>query len=449
MKKRIIIAFCLLILCMTLMIPLSVLANDDPAVLSAAEFNWGTDLDNIVITIKTNKDVDQIVLSSGQGDLLLTPETNYTEEDLRGNNEAMDMNGDLEVDQKDYDILKKHVDGTEPGKEKEGCKQFTATVRCSHCGAADIDGDGKIGASDLTMLQSHLDGKCTLDDCYFHGKRTYREETEDEYIWTVHYTPTIAGIDIMTITPQSVTSTGTRNGESSTLEIKAEEFKDPEILSYGLVPNQDKYLVFNKSSVPVTIFVVTPLETDKVKFQIKNQLLLSDITEAEVTEWESIDYDKCEKTWKYVYTTNNRGWRDITITGYGEQSEVQGGWIEGTPVSFQKRIVDPQVTSCNTTTVPGWLEVWYTYSSSTDAKGNTTTSSTRHERQWYDHTTTAICNNDTDYVFFSTSGGSGYNYGYSESGDSRTFQTSWTDLSGSGSGSAYPYATISVYPSEF
>lgn len=452
MKKRIIIAFCLLILGMTLMIPLSVLANDDPAVLSAAEFNWGTDLDNIVITIKTNKDVDQIVLSSGQGDLLLTPETNYAEEDLRGNNEAMDMNGDLEVDLKDLEILKKHVDGMEPGKEKDGCKLFTATVRCSHCGAADIDGDDEIDVSDLAMLESHLDGHCTLDDCYFHGKRTYREETEDEYIWSVHYTPTIAGTDIMTITPQSVTSTGTRNGESSTLEIKAEEFKDPEIIRAWLVPNQNKYLI----NTIIDVHVVTPLECDAIHvdnwvYDARDKIEGDPASEGKYFVETQINFETKEKTWIVPVTFGERLTMAYAITGAGIKSDGSFFTHEDDPTYLYGallpvRWIKPEVITCTTSITDSWVEQWTT--SSTDAEGNVTT--THHSRNWYTHTVTAVCHNNTDYVIFQTPEGTVTDTTYTATpSNTNTFSTSWTNNSSSGEGSAEAFATIITKPPLF
>ncbi len=401
---------------------------------------------NIIITIHTNKDVDKIVMHTNKGDIDITPSSEYgaDEEDLRGNNQVLDVNGDMLVNELDYEIEKAHVEGS--------CKDFTAKERCPHCGATDIDDDGDIDEDDLAILESHLEGSfsCELDDCYFHGKRTYREEDPEDssrYIWTINYTPTIAGIDEMTFTPQSYTSTGVVSGEVKTLTIHAEEYKNPEVVKYWVSPeNQDKYLVEYKSGKPIIIYAVTPLETDKVKFHIENELDPTDVTEVEVTEWDSIDYDTAEKTWKFYYDTSNRGWRNIEITAYGEQSEDNGGWLEGTTITMHERIVDPQVLTCNTTTTAGLLEVWYVPWSYTDADGNSHSGSTRHERQWYNHTTTAVCNDDTDYVYFTTSGGSSYSYSYSTSGDTRTFTKSWTDLSAGATGKAEAYCTIGTTP---
>lgn len=438
MHKHITIA-CYVLFFVLLLIPLSVSAEDDPAVISATDVNWGTDLDNIMITIKTNKDVDQIILKSGQGELLLTPESNYAEEDLRGNNEVMDMNGDLEVDRKDYDILKKHVDGTKAGHESEGCKLFTDTVRCSHCGAADIDGDGTIDEMDLTMLNDHLDGHCSLSDCYFHGKRVYREEENDQFVWSVHYTPTIEGTDIMTITPQAVTSSGVRDGDPHTLEIKAEEYKNPEILRAWIVPRQNKYLINTLCS----IYVVTPLECDVLEVgglwfydERDND---GDLSKTYLDP--TIDFEKSEKLWTVPYTYNQRAQFSINISGHGQQSKdtLITGELSLIPVKF----IDPQIKSLSTRIASSWVERWTT--STTDAEGNIVT--TQHSRNWYTHTVSAVCNDDVDYVVFHTPAGTVNDYTYSVNGsDSRVFSASWTNNSSSGEGSGNAYATIIVYP---
>lgn len=404
-----------------LVIPISVFGKSDPEVVTAFGSKWGEDLDNIMITVKTNKDVDQIILKSGQGEFILSPETNYGEEDLRGNNEAMDMNGDLEVDEKDNEILKKHLEG--------GCKDFTATVRCSHCGAADVNGDDKIDEADLKMLEEHINGKCKLEDCYFHGKQVYREETDDGFTWSFHYTPTIEGTDVMSLTPQSVTSTGKRNGEVYQLTIKAEEFKNPEILDTQIIPNQNKYLIGSS----FTVYATTPLETDKVVFDYNNSVLTTD-------SWTSIDYEKCEKTWSQTFSANQSGIKDVTITGFGKQSN--NSFIAGEPVNLTITVVDPKVLSCNTMITDVYIERWTT--TSTDAGGNVIT--TVNERYWYTHTVTAVCNNDTDYVAFQTPNGTITDYSFSESEGNRQFSTSWVDNNNSGTASANAFATIIVYP---
>lgn len=454
MRKSIAL-FILLIVLGIVSIPFSVFAEDDPEVISASsEAGWGSDLDNIMITVKTNKDVDQIILKSGQGEFILSPETNYGEEDLRGNNEAMDMNGDLEVDQLDLEILKKHVDGMEPGNEKEGCKLFTATVRCSHCGAADIDGDGKIDASDLAMLESHLDGKCTLDDCYFHGKRTYREETEDEYIWSVHYTPTIAGTDIMTITPQSITSTGTRNGEPSTLEIKAEEFKDPKIIRAWLVPNQNKYLI----NTVIDAHVVTPLECDAISvgsmwhFDERDKIEGDPASEYTSYIKTEINFETKEKTWVVPVTYGERLTMAYGIIGAGIKSDGSLLTHEDDPTYLYGallpvRWIKPEVITCTTSITDSWVERWTT-DSPPDAEGNVVT--TQHTRNWYTHTVTAVCHNNTDYVIFQTPEGTVTDTTYKATPDNtNTFSTSWTNNSSSGEGSAEAFATIITKPPLF
>jgi hypothetical protein len=422
MKKKTIFLIILFILGIV-SIPFYVLAEEYPQVLKASETEWGSDLDNIMITIHTNKDVDQIILNSGQGEFILSPETNYSEDDLRGNNEVMDMNGDLEVDRQDYEILKKHIEGS--------CKDYTATVRCSHCGAADINGDEVIDEADLQMLDDHITGKCSLEDCYFHGERTYREETEDGFTWKFHYTPTIAGTDTMTLTPQAVTSTGTRNGDVQTVVIKSEEYKNPKILRYRLVPNQNKYLIGST----VTVYAVTPLETDKVAFTYGAET-------KETDTWTAIDYDASEKTWRQSFVVNTVGMNIFTITGYGKQSN--NGFIAGETVTFKEKVVDPQVVSTNRLVVTH-VDTWTT--SSTDDDGNVTT--TVHHHYWYTITVTATCNGDTDYVVFHTPSGSASDYSYASSGGNRIFSTSWTSESSGETASANAYATIVVYPSDF
>lgn len=425
MKKRIAVMLLLLVLGIV-SIPFSVFAEDDPEVISASEAEWGGDLDNIVVTVHTNKDVDQIILNSGQGEILLTPSTVYSEDDILGNNEVMDLNGDLEVTREDYEIEKAHVEGS--------CKDYTSTVRCSHCGAADIDSDGDIDEDDLQMIDDHINGNCSLEDCYFHGTRTYREDDPDnanQYIWTFHYTPTIAGVDTMTLTPQSITSTDTRSGDPMTLTIHAEEFKDPEILRYGLVPNQNKYLI----GTTVTVYAVTPLETDKVVFTY-------DTESKEADTWDSIDYDNSEKTWCQSFVVTAAGMRDFSITGYGDQSE--NSYIAGETITFTEKIVDPQVLSNNRSVITH-VDTWT--SSSTDAEGNVHT--TVHYHYWYTITVTAVCNADTDYVIFQTPSGSVSDYSYGTSGGNHVFSTTWTSENSGESATASAYASITVYPSDF
>lgn len=404
-------------------IPFYVLAEEYPQVLKASETEWGNNLDNIMITIHTNKDVDQIILNSGQGEYLLTPETNFSVDDIRGNNEVMDMNGDLEVDWDDYNVLKNHVEG--------GCKDYTSTIRCSHCGAADINGDAIIDETDLKMVEDHLNGECELEDCYFHGTRSYWEETDEGYTWTFHYTPTIEGTDTLTMTPQAIISTGIRSGETQTLVIKSEEYKNPEILRYKVVPNQNKYLIGS----PITVYAVTPLETDKVIFTCGAQ-------QKEAAEWNSIDYEKAEKTWCQNFVVNLAGMESFSITGYGKQSSEN--FIAGERVDFTEKVVDPKVINLNRSVITH-VDTWTT--SSTDEEGNVHT--TTHHHYWYTITVTATCNVDTDYVIFQTPSGAVSDYTYGSSGGSHLFSTSWTSESSGEGATANAYATILVLPTEF
>jgi len=409
MKRKQTIVLVFMLLLGMLLMPLSVFA-EDPA--------------NITITIHTNKDVDQLVMNSGMGEFLVTPHTEYSDEEQKGNNQAMDMNGDLKVDQTDYDILKAHVDG--------GCKDYTATVRCSHCGANDINGDGKIDQADLDMLKSHLDGKCQLADCYFHGTRINREIDPDDpnkYIWAFIYTPTIAGTDNITFKPQSMTTTGTRTGATKAVEIKAEEYKNPEIIKSWTDPKQDKYLI----NSTVELFAVTPLETDQVTFTTVQGTFV-------IKAPDSINYDKCEKTWKKTLVVNQAGVQNFTVTAQGEQSNNTYKSTK-TPFKYTERIVDPKVTSTNRN-VQTHSYSWTT--STTDAEGNVSTST--HTTYWYTITVTAVANADTDYVVFNTPGGQVTATTYYQSGNNRNFSTSWTSSSSGDSASSSAFATIGEKP---
>ncbi len=332
----------------------------------------------------------------------------------------MDMNGDLQVNSDDYDILKAHIDG--------GCKDYTAKERCPHCGAADINDDGMIDNNDLKMLQRHLDEKCKLDDCYFHGTRMNREEdpdNEDQYIWSFNYTPTIRGTDNMTFKPQSVTTTGIRTGDEKELTIKAEEFKNPEIIRAGVFPNQDKYLI----NTSVKIYAVTPLETDRVIFETQSEKFVVDIPE-------SIDYVKAEKTWSKTYNPDTAEDEDITITGQGEQSS--GTYKESDePVTFSEKIVNPQIIDTDKSTVKH-VQRWTTHS--TDADGNV--SITEHVDTWYTITVKATANADTDYVVFDTPHGDVTDKTYTTSDSNRLFSTSWTSESSGETASAEAFCTI-------
>jgi hypothetical protein len=405
--KKIVVALCVLFLGLTLII-FPVLADNS------------TNTDNIIITITSNNDVDQIVVNSGMGEFLLTPKTEYSNEELKGNNQVMDMNGDLQVNSDDYDILKAHIDG--------GCKDYTAKERCPHCGAADINDDGMIDNNDLKMLQRHLDEKCKLDDCYFHGTRMNREEdpdNEDQYIWSFNYTPTIRGTDNMTFKPQSVTTTGIRTGDEKELTIKAEEFKNPEIIRAGVFPNQDKYLI----NTSVKIYAVTPLETDRVIFETQSEKFVVDIPE-------SIDYVKAEKTWSKTYNPDTAEDEDITITGQGEQSS--GTYKESDePVTFSEKIVNPQIIDTDKSTVKH-VQRWTTHS--TDADGNV--SITEHVDTWYTITVKATANADTDYVVFDTPHGDVTDKTYTTSDSNRLFSTSWTSESSGETASAEAFCTI-------
>lgn len=384
----------------------------------------GTSGDNITITISSNKDVDQILINSGTGEFLLTPQTEYSDEQLKGNNQVMDMNGDLQVNSEDYDILKAHVDG--------GCKDYTARERCPHCGAADVNDDGVIDNKDLEMLQSHLDGNCQLADCYFHGTRINRKNDPNDptrYIWSFSYTPTIRGTDHMSFTPQSLTSTGLRTGEQKDLSVKAEEFKNPEIIRAGTLPNQNKYLI----NTPVKVYAVTPLETDQVIFKTNSATFV-------VNTPESIDYLKAEKTWSKTYNPGTAGNENIKITGQGEQS---GNTFldSAVPIDFTERIVDPQILSTSNS-VQTHSYSWTT--SSTDAKGKVTT--TTHTYYWYTITVTATANADTEYVVFNTPGGAVTDNSYSVSSNNRIFSTSWDSTNSGESASASAYCYISEKP---
>lgn len=384
----------------------------------------GTSGDNITITISSNKDVDQILINSGTGEFLLTPQTEYSDEQLKGNNQVMDMNGDLQVNSEDYDILKAHVDG--------GCKDYTARERCTHCGAADVNDDGTIDNKDLEMLQSHLDGKCQLEDCYFHGTRINREndpDHADRNVWSFSYTPTIRGTDHMSFKPQSMTSTGLRTGEQKELTVKAEEFKNPEIIRTGVVPNQNKYLI----NTPVKVYAVTPLETDQVIFKTNSATFV-------VNTPESIDYVKAEKTWSKTYNPGTAGNENIKITGQGEQSG--NAFLDSVvPVDFTERIVDPQVLNTSNS-VQTHSYSWTT--SSTDADGKVTT--TTHTYYWYTITVNATANADTEYVVFNTPGGAVTDNSYSVAGSNRIFSISWNSTKSGEGASASAYCYISEKP---
>lgn len=392
--------------------------NTVTAVNTAVETETG----NIFVTIHTNKDVDQIVMNSGTGEYLITPHTEYSDEQLRGNNQLMDINGDHQVDQTDYDILKAHIDGS--------CKTFTAMVRCTHCGATDINSDGEINNQDLKLLGKHLENKCELDDCYFHGTRIHREEDPDNpsgYVWYLHFTPVIPGIDSITFEPQSVTSTGIREGEIKSLAIHAEEYKNPEILKTWVDPFQDKYLI-NK---PVTLKAVTPLECDQVTFKTNGG-------EIRVDEWHSIDYDKNEKTWKTEYTPRARGYETYQVTGQGIQST---GFLDSQIVRLTDRIVEPLVINQNKS-VKTNTYTWTT--TSLDIDGNVIT--TPHTYTWYTITVTAITNVDADYVVFSTPHGDIPDMTYSSTGNTRVFSTSWDTPNGDENASALSHAIIGEKP---
>lgn len=392
--------------------------NTVMAVNTAIEVETG----NIFVTLHTNKDVDQIVMNSGTGEYLITPHTEYSDEQLRGNNLSMDINGDHQVDRMDYDILKSHIDGS--------CETFTAKVRCTHCGATDIDGDGEINNQDLNLLEKHLENKCELDTCYFHGTRIHREQDPDNpngYVWYLHFTPVIPGIDAITFEPQSVTSTGIREGEVKTLAIHAEEYKNPEILKSWVEPAQDKYLI----DKPVTLQAVTPLECDQVTFKTNGG-------EIRVDEWDSIDYDKNEKTWKTEYTPRMRGYEAFQVIGQGIQST---GFLNSTSTKFTDRIVEPLVTSQNKS-IKTNTYTWTT--TSVDIDGNVIT--TPHTYTWYTITVTAITNADADYVVFSTPHGDVTDMTYSSTGNTRVFSTSWDTPNSGETASVLPHAIIGEKP---
>lgn len=384
----------------------------------------GTSGDNITITISSNKDVDQILINSGIGEFLLTPQTEYSDEQLKGNNQVMDMNGDLLVNSEDYDVLKAHIDG--------GCKDYTAKERCTHCGATDVNDDGVIDNKDLVMLQSHLDGNCQLADCYFHGNRINHKDDPDhadQYIWSFNYTPTIRGTDNMSFKPQSITSTGTRTGDEKDLSVKAEEYKNPEIIRAGAIPNQNKYLI----NMPVKVYAVTPLETDQVIFKTNSGTYVVDNPE-------SIDYVKAEKTWSKTFDPGIAGNETIKIVGQGRQSG--NSFLDSAvPVAFTERIVDPQVMSTSNS-VQTHSYTWTT--TSTDAEGKVTT--TDHTYYWYTITVTAIANTDTEYVVFNTPGGAVTDSSYSVSGNNRIFSTSWDSTNSGESASASAFCYISEKP---
>ncbi|WP_126981253.1 hypothetical protein [Acetobacterium bakii] len=375
------------------------------------------DNDDIMITIHTNKDVDQIIVNSGAGEFLLTPITTYSDEQLKGNNQIMDMNGDHQVDDKDLEILQTHLDG--------GCKDYTATARCSHCGATDINMDDKIDDKDLKLLKAHLDGKCKLDDCYFHGIRENRTETADGYIWSFHYTPTIRGMDDMTYTPQSITTTGTRSGEVMALSVHAEEYKNPVILKKSTQPNQNKYLIGSS----ITLSAVTPLETDQVVFKTNKETLIA-------TSPDSTDYVKKEKTWKQSFVADTAGNENITIIGQGEQSNNTYLPSE-VPANYIEKIVDPRVLSTGSSSTRHENR-WTT--SATDVDGKVTI--TEHVDVWYTITATATANADTDYVVFNTPNGNVTDNSSYNSGGNKCFSTSWTSGGSGGSAGATAYCNI-------
>lgn len=379
------------------------------------------DQDNdIMITIKTNKDVDELLVKSERGDFTIAPYTTYGDEDIRGNNQVMDTNGDRFITQQDKDILQAHLDGS--------CKDYTATVRCSHCGATDINGDEKIDNQDMKLLNDHLNGNCKLDDCYFHGVRELRKETSDGYTWEFHYTPIISGWENMTYTPMSHTSTGERTGDSETFKVHSEEYKNPEILTLKVTNNQNKWLI----NTPITFTVTTPLETDQVIFNTPFGELLAQNPK-------SINYIKNEKTWERTYTPTIPGIKNIIITGQGEQSNDT--FLNGTPVKISQRIVDPQILSTGSSVI---THTHVSYSSSTDKDGNV--SVTTSYSYTYTITITAIANLDTDYVIFSTPNGSVTSSSCSTNTGTKTFSTSWTSSSSDSSASASAFATITNIP---
>lgn len=458
MRKQIALLFCLL--GGISIIPLSVQAVDKPEVISAAsneelsagawlgtsDYDWENDLDNIMITIVTNQDVDQLVLSSGQGDILLTPLTNYSEEDIRGNNQVMDMNGDLEVTEEDYEILKKHIEGNEDEAD-DACNLYTNTIRCAHCGAADIDGDGDIDYDDLQMVEDHLNGECTLDDCYFHGTRTYREEDGDNYIWSFHYTPTIEGIDTMSVTPQAVTSTDVRNGEVFTIDIHAEEYKNPVVLSVKKSPNRYKYYIDELFNVTV----VTPIECDMI--MVSESTYYDPRDKEEIGEEFhnfcddiSIDYENNEKTWVVPYSYPERLAFNLMIVGFAKQSDgysLNSIFETYIPVRF----IDPQVINCETTITHTRTVHWTTNDGEPDEDGNPT--EVPHSKTYYTHTCKAVTNSDVDYVIFETPEGTVTDNTFSNAGDGedhRVFSTSWEDTNLLGEATAQPKAVITTLP---
>lgn len=403
-RRRILV---ILLLLGVVLIPVSVSAVDDQE-------------NDIMITVKTNKDVDELMVNSERGDFTITPYTTYGDEDIRGNNQVMDMNGDRYITQKDKDILQAHLDGS--------CKDYTATVRCSHCGAADINGDEKIDNQDMKLLNDHLSSNCKLDDCYFHGVRELRKETSDGYTWEFHYTPIISGWENMTYTPISQTSTGERKGESQTFKVHSEEYKNPEILTLKVTNNQNKWLI----NTPITFTVTTPLETDQVIFNTPFGELLAQNPK-------SINYLKNEKTWERTYTPTSPGIKNIVITGQGEQSNDT--FLNGNAVNIYQKIVDPQVLSTSSSTV---THTHVSYSSSTDKDGNV--SVTTSYSYTYTITVTAITNLDTDYVIFNTPNGSVTCSSGSTGTGTKSFSTSWTSSSSDSSASAQAFATITSIP---
>lgn len=412
---------------------------------------------NLIIYVTTNLDVDSLLMTIDDEDTVeIGSETAYRDEEIFGNNQTMDLNGDHYVNSDDVDIMYEHLHGGE-------CIDMSSTIRCSHCGATDVNGNGSIDTTDLEMLQAYIDGVCEQDDCYFTGTRVNRTEyTEFDgssgYLWRIYYTPIKDGVRTITFVPRSYVSDDnatTREGESKTIQVHAEEYKNPEIIkAYSAPTDQDKYLVNYKSGVPVSLYVVTPLETDYVELDIQNEITASDYSEVTLTEWDSIDYDTSQKYWKYDYVTDIRGWRTVTATGYGLQSDDSSA-IVSDPVEFRVHIIDPLVVSGVSISSYLYYTTYYyiTHSGSyTDAEGVVQSYSytTQHVlHNYYMNTARVTCNEDTDYATFSgMSGGNGSVYSYAHSGSNHVFtSSSWVTVDSPASGgSATAHESIGEAP---